>query len=72
MNIIKLLKKKKKESKVKYLTLKNRDRDKDISICVKEDTIFVLEGEYHNFIETIKYTELYSKIQNNLVKIRKL
>ncbi len=70
MNIIKLLKKKKKESKVKYLTLKNRD--KDISICVKEDTIFVLEGEYHNFIEIIKNTELYSKIQNNSVKIRKL
>ena len=70
MNILKLLKKKKIESKVNYLILKNKD--KDISICVKEDTIFVLEGEYHNFIETIKYTELYSKIQNNLVKIRKL
>ncbi len=70
MNIVKLIKKKKKEKKIKYLTLKNGD--KDISICVKEDTIFVLEGEYHNFIETIKYTELYSKIQNNLVKIRKL
>ena len=70
MNIVKLIKKKKKEKKIKYLTLKNGD--KDISICVKEDTIFVLEGEYHNFIEIIKNTELYSKIQNNSVKVRKL
>ena len=70
MNIVKLIKKKKKEKKIKYLTLKNGD--KDISICVKEDTIFVLEGEYYNFIEIIKNTELYSKIQNNSVKVKKL